>query len=116
MDALATGIVWISVGTALVLLIQDQSQKLAAFTRVQADARAALRQEIYDVCQDREPVGFYEAVAANVPDNLVYYALAETRQKLANGGAPDKAGACFAAAIMRLADENGCQLGAQAAA
>ena len=51
-----------------------------------------------------------------VPDNLVYYALAETRQRMADEGGRASAAAVFAEAIRRIAGEHGCRLQLQATA
>jgi Tfp pilus assembly protein PilN len=105
-DALATAVIWISVGSALVLLIYEQSRRLADFTKAQANSRAAVAQEIVDLCGDRAPVAIYEELAARVPDSLVYYALAETRQKLTAGELAEGPGAYFTRTITRLAEQS----------
>ncbi len=116
MDALATAVIWISVGLALVLLIQEQSHRLADFSRAQANSRAAVAQEILDLCGDREPVALYEQLAARIPDSLVYYALAETRQRLGAGELSEGAAAYFTRTISRLADQSSDGVPVQAVA
>ena len=77
-DALTTGIIWIAVGAALVVLIHEQSVRLAGFSRAHARRREQIRSDIRDVCHDEECVALYESVAASVPDAVLYFALADT--------------------------------------
>jgi len=117
-DVMATSLIWISIGVALILLIQDQACKITDFAQAQARVRESVAEEIREVCGDEESVAFYERFATKLPDNLVYYALAETRQRQAadGTGCDDGAGAYFAQAIVRLAAENGCRVDAAALA
>ena len=114
MDALALGIVWVAVGAALVLLVQEQSQRLSDFTRMQARQREQVAADIREVCNDDECVALYESVAESLPDNLVYYALAETRQRMASEERDVPTSTVFADAIRRVAGEHGCRLQLQA--
>ena len=116
MDVLATAVVWISVGIALVLLIQEQSKRLADFSKAQADSRAQVAQDILDVCRDQACVALYEQLTPRIPDNLVYYALAETRQRVARGEASEGPAALFTETISRIASERGFTLELSAAA
>ena len=115
MDVLAFAIVWLAVGTALILLITEQSHRIAGFAQMQERQRAQVADDIREVCNDDECVEIYRSVAADMPDNLVYYALAETRQRLADGAATSAA-AAFADAIRRVAGEHNCPLHLQATA
>ena len=114
MDAISIAIIWIAVGAALVLLIQEQSQRLTGFAQMQARQREQVAEDIREVCSDDECVALYQSVAASVPDNLVYYALAEMRQRMAEEGRDVPAAALFAEAIRRVAREHGCRLPLQA--
>lgn len=114
MDAIAIGIIWIAVGVALVLLIQDQAQKLTGFAQMQERRREQVAEDIREICGDDECVALYQRVAASVPDNLVYYALAETRLRMAEEGRNTPTAAMFAEAMDRVAGEHGCQLQLQA--
>ena len=116
MDALATAVIWVSVGLALIVLIQEQSLRLADFSRAQANSRAAVAQEILELCGDREPVAMYEQLAARIPDSLVYYALAETRQKLGAVELLEGPAAYFKRTISRIADQSSDGVPVQAVA
>jgi len=113
-DVLAIAVIWLAVGAALVLLIQDQSQRLAGFAQMQERQREQVAEDIREVCRDDECVALYQSVAASVPDNLVYYALAEMRQRLAEEGRDASTAALFAESMRRVAGEHGCSLQLQA--
>ena len=114
MDEMAVGIIWIAVGVALVLLIQEQAQKLTGFAQMQERQREQVAEDIREICRDDECVALYQRVAASVPDKLVYYALAETRQRMAEDGRSMPTSAMFVEAMGRVAGEHGCQLELQA--
>ena len=81
---------------------------------MRAEPRESVAEAIRDVCGDDDSVAFYLRFAAKLPDNLVYYALAETRQRLAGDDAEAGAGIYFTRAIVRLAAEHGCRIDAGA--
>jgi hypothetical protein len=58
----------------------------------------------------------YEQFAARVPDSLVYYALAETRQKLTAGELVEGPGAYFTRTITHLAEQSHAGVSVQAVA
>jgi len=115
-DSLSTGIVWMSVATALVLLVKEQARRLSDFNHMQAKQRESVAEDIYDVCHDKDCVAYYEKIAEGIPDNLVYFALAETRQRLEESGGAQSAHALFTETMDRIASEYGCRLEARAVA
>lgn len=108
-DALTTGIIWIAVGAALVVLIHEQSVRLAGFSRAHARRREQIRSDIRDVCHDEECVALYESVAASVPDAVLYFALADTSRRMVLERKTEIA-VVFADALRRVADEHDCCL------
>ena len=108
-DALTTGIIWLAVGAALVILIHEQSVRLSGFSRAQARRREQLRKDIRAICHDEECVAVYESVAASIPDAVLYFALADTRRRIeleSNG----EIAVVFADALLRVALEHDCRL------
>jgi hypothetical protein len=110
-DTFSTAAIWISIGVGLILLIKEQSIRLEGYKRQVAEQKQALCDEIREVCNDQQPVDFYLQQADRIPDNLVYFALAETRQQLASIGQHGDAGDVFAKTLTQLAADNGFALG-----
>ncbi len=108
-DALTTGIIWIAVGAALVILIHEQSVRLARLSRAQTRRREQLRKDIRDVCHDEECVALYESVAASIPDAVLYFALADTRRRM-DFELNHEIAVVFADALQRVALAHDCRL------
>jgi len=71
----------------------------------------ALVDEMLETLRDRESAGLYRLIAQQVPEDLIFEALSETRQQAAVGRIRKSRGAYFTARIRQLAERHGVELG-----
>ena len=69
-----------------------------------------LVEDMLDTLRDRESIGLYRLIANQVPEELIYEALSETRQQAAAGRIRKSRGAYFTARIRQLAEHHGVEL------
>lgn len=69
-----------------------------------------LVEDMIDTLRDRESLGLYRLIANQVPEELIYEALSETRHQAAAGRIRKSRGAYFTARIRQLAAHHGVEL------
>lgn len=69
-----------------------------------------LVEDMLDTLRDHQSTGLYRLIANQVPEELIYEALSETRQQAAAGRIRKSRGAYFTARIRQLAEHHGVEL------